>query len=74
MCNADEAVLIADENNLQRQLYALNNVAKKTNKRKYIVISIESIRYKLEFIKRIIGQIMAFNYLGAEALGTLLKK
>lgn len=73
ICYADDAILIADnEDDLQRQLQAFNIAAKKYNmkisaeKTKCMVASREPRRCKLEMEGKIIEQVMAFNYLGVE--------
>jgi len=73
VCYADDAVLFANsEDNLQRLLFNFTNKAKEfnmevsTGKTKSMVISKDPIRCKLEIDKKIIEQVMKFNYLGVE--------
>lgn len=73
LCYADDAVLIADnEDDLQRQLKhfdttaSLYNMKISTGKTKCMVVSREPVRCKLEMNGAIIEQVMSFNYLGVE--------
>lgn len=76
VCYADDAVLLANnEDDLQRLLHLFNVTAKKynmtisTEKTKCLVTSKNPVRCKLEVDGNIIEQVMTFRYLGVNVSG-----